>query len=55
MHLSVSAKEPHISAVYCYNAAGFKLRPFIILPGLKNTPSELTLLSGFLQAKNQDG
>lgn len=48
--VSVSAKEPHISAVYCYNAAGFKLRPFI-LPGLKNTPSELTLLSGFFASQ----
>ena len=49
--VSVSVKEPHISAVYCYNAAGFKLRPFIILPGLKNTPSELTLLSGFFASQ----
>lgn len=49
--VSVSAKEPHISAVYCYNEAGFNLRPFIILTGLKNIPSELTLLNGFFASQ----
>ena len=49
--VTVSAKELHISAVYCYNAAGFKLKPLIILPGLKNLSSELTLLNGFFASQ----
>ncbi|KAK8886769.1 hypothetical protein M9Y10_042238 [Tritrichomonas musculus] len=45
--VTVSDKEPHISAVYCYKTAGYKLKLFIILPGLKNLPSELILLNSF--------
>ncbi|KAK8881439.1 hypothetical protein M9Y10_004175 [Tritrichomonas musculus] len=53
--VTVSAKEPHISAVYFFNAAGYKLKPFIILPGLKNLPSELTHLNVFFFASQKSG
>ncbi len=49
--VTVSAKEPHISGVFCYNAAGFKLKPMIILPGLKKLPSELTLFNAFFTSQ----
>ena len=45
--VSVSGTEPHISAVLCFNAAGYKLKPFIILPELKNIPNELSLMDAF--------
>lgn len=37
----VPANEPHISTMLCYNAAGHRLRPFIIIPARKNMPDEL--------------
>lgn len=43
----VSPTEPHISVMICYNAAGFKLNPFIILPNLYSIPQELKDLQGF--------
>lgn len=40
--MTVSTKDSHISEVFCYNEAVFKLNPMIIPPGLKKLPSELT-------------
>ena len=45
--VTVSTIEPHISGVFCYNAAGFKLNPMIILPGLKKLQSKLSLFNAF--------
>lgn len=47
----VSPSEPHISVMICYNAAGYKLNPFIILPNLQNTPDELKDFQAFFASQ----
>lgn len=44
---SKSAFEPHITGMFCFNAAGIRLDPFIILPGLVKNPPELSQMNAF--------
>ena len=50
--VSVSSIEPHISAVLCYNASGYRLKPFVILPKLKNIPPELLMIDAFYASQS---
>ena len=36
----------HYSAMFCFNACGYTMQPFIILPNLKTLPPELNYFSG---------
>lgn len=42
-----SAYEPHITAMFCFNAIGDRMDPFIILPKLANVPQELKSIRAF--------
>ena len=44
---SKSAFEPHITGMFCFNAAGIRLDPFIILPCLVKNPPELSQMNAF--------
>ena len=46
----VSPNEPHISIMISYNAAGYKLDPFVIFPSLKNIPDELKDFQAFFSS-----
>ena len=49
--ITVEKNEPHISSLLCYNAAGFKLKPFIVLPKKKRFPEELATMDCFLASQ----
>ena len=47
----VAPSEPQISVMICYSASSYKLDPFVILPGLKNLPNELTDFQAFFASQ----
>lgn len=48
---SVNKHESHITGMYCFNAIGVKLDPFIILPTIENLPNECKDLNAFLTSQ----
>lgn len=48
---SVSKHEAHMTGMYCFNAIGVKLDPFIILPNIENLPNECKDLNAFLTSQ----
>ena len=38
---SQTGQEPHFTTMYCFNASGEKMNPFIILPRIKNVPESM--------------
>lgn len=42
--------EPHITCMFCFNAVGERLDPFIILPNLVSLPNELKSLTAFFSS-----
>ena len=43
--------EPHITGMFCFNAVGERLDPFIILPNLVSLPNELKSLTAFFSTQ----
>lgn len=44
---SMNKHEMHVTGMYCFNAIGEKIDPFIILPNIENLPIELQNLKAF--------
>ena len=49
--ISVQKHEAHISTMLCYNAFGYRLKPFIIIPTRKNMPDELKNVDAFIASQ----
>ena len=49
---SVSSVEPHITGMFCFNALGVRLDPFIILPKLAKLPEELRDIPAFFNSQS---
>lgn len=45
--ISIPKTEPHVTSLLCYNACGYRLKPFIILPAKKKLPQELHDMNAF--------
>ena len=52
---STNKYEMHVTGMYCFNAIGEKIDPFIILPNIENLPNELQNMKAFFAPKNQVG